>query len=442
VWLMYEGLLAVEDGAGRRRKWPIVAFCALVGGSWTYLFDISRFSGIEASVLLLGIVTAAAGRIERGLSRSAAAGPIPWALLGAVIGGSLYTRPQVEVYAVPATMFLLFRLRRLQPAAVQPALTAVALGAFAGYVPMLLHDAFRAPSWPFRHHVGLKIGTARTIPPACREFFTDIAPRLFALGFHHPLYSALTLAWIAAAATLFAAGWRRGGNALSAVDRTWGVGSALLALMMFLLPRLSVNAESRRYCLQIIPGVAWVFARLAATTRIRRTAASILIAAMLILSLPQWTEMVRGARETDRAMREAESAFVPYLQAQHAPILAQYWDAYLLAFLSDGTLRIEAYPWDLVRTYGWLKEADMARRTVWLVKMGSGHDVAKRLAEECGESAVRRLRQRDAPLPLLDRPCELWEFPPGREAIALMKNHHPRYFTTPYPPGSRAADNR
>jgi hypothetical protein len=139
----------------------------------------------------------------------------------------------------------------------------------------------------------------------------------------------------------------------------------------------------------------------------------------------------------DRQIRELETQFIPYLKGLNAPILTQYWDAYLLAFLADGTLKIEAYPWDLVRTYGLLQEDDMRRRTIWLMKRGYIGDTWDRLVAELGLPAVRQAHGQNVPLKLRGRECELLEFESGQEAVALMKKHHPRYFTTAYPPGSR-----
>ncbi len=433
LWLMYEGLLAAEDRGGRRRAWPPVVFCLLVGGSWNTIADLGRFSSIEVSFLLLGLIVWVAGRLERALAAGAPPANLLWGVLGLVAGHAFYARPQMILFAALAAGLLLRRLRREQAAAFRPALLALLVGLLLGYLPMLLHNVLRA-DWPFGHHIHLKLGSPRKIAAAFLLFTTEIGPRLLGLDPAHRLYSALVLLWIVATVALYVTAVRRRPATVTSLDRVWALGSLITVLLMIVVPRLSVNAESRRYCLHVLPGVAWLFARFGAGPGARRAAASVLTAALTLLALPAWQRQLVEARDRDRSLREAETKFVPYLRSLQAPIVAQYWDAYLLAFLSDGTLPIEAYPWNLVRTYGWLKEPDMARRTVWLVRSGYGGDTWRQLERELGAGAPERMRRQDTPLPLLDCACELWECPTGRETVALFKKYHPRYFTTPYPP--------
>ncbi len=437
LWLVYEALLTVEDTAGRRRAWPLIVFCALVGCSTTYLLDISRFSGIEVSLLLLSIVTFAAARIERAVAAATAPSLLLWGVLGAAGSFACYSRPSIVVYAVPAIGLLLFRLRARRPGAWKPAIMALAAGAFVGYVPMLLHTLFRAPLWPFGHHLALHLGKRNAIGVDFAEFFTAIVPRVFDLSTDDRLHSALTLIWIGGAIALFAVALRRNRAAVPAVDGVWVIGSFAIALAMILVPLLSFSTECRRYCLHVLLGAAWLFARYAGAPGWRRVSASLLVGGLIVLAIPQWRHRIDDAKVEDRQTRELETQFIPYLRGLNAPILTQYWDAYLLAFLADGTLKIEAYPWDLVRTYGLLQEADMRRRTVWLVKSGYGGDTWDRLVAELGLPAVRKTHGHNTPLRLRGRECELWEFDSGQEAVALMTKYHPRYFTTAYPPGSR-----
>ncbi len=451
LWLVYEALLLTEDRAGRRRIWPLAVFCVLIGGSWNYLFDISVFSSIELSLLLLGVIVFAAARIEWAHAAGAGSPWLGWGLLGAATGYALCSRPQMLLFGALAIVLMGVRQRLCSgglgpPTAVTDRrysgsrnwIVALSAGLFLGYLPMLLHHLLRAAEWPFQHHLPLQWVTGHKLVAAAAVFFAQIGPRIFALSVEYWPHAVLTLLWIAAAVLLCLLPARRRGAPLTALDRVWALGALALVLMMLLAPQLSLNQENRRYCLHLFLCAAWLFARFAASPGWRLRTASAGVVALTLAALPAWREQLGCARQADRELRDAEREFVPYLQAQHAPILAPYWDAYVLAFLADGRLSIEAYPWDLVRTYGLLSEKDLTARTLWLVTSGRGKEAWWRLEQELGPEAVRGMHRQDAPLRLQGRACELWEFSDGRSSVALMKKYHPRYFSTPYPPGRRA----
>ena len=433
LWLVYEALLLTVARDGRQQAWPLVAFCVLVGGSWNYLFDIAVFSSIELSLLLLGLIAFATARIERAQVTGVGSPWAVWGLLGLATGYALCSRPQMLLFAVPALCALLFR-QRLRPSR----LVALLAGVFLGYLPMLLHHLLRAADWPFHHQLPTQALTLHTFISAAGIYFTQIAPRIFDIGAEHLLHAALVLLWLIVVLALYFLPARLRGATLTLLDHVWAFGALALVLMMLLAPQLSLNQENRRYCLHLFLCAAWLFARCAAAPGWRRYAASALLAALTLATLPMWREQLANARADDRAWRAAQAEFIPYLEAQHAPILAPYWDAYVLAFLADGKLPIEAYPWDLVRTYGRLTEQDMATRTLWLVTAGRGKEAWARLDQELGAGTAQKMRQQDAPLRLRDRACELWEFPDATTSVLLMKKFHPHYFSTPYPPGRRA----
>lgn len=436
LWLIYEALLTAEDRSGRRRAWPPVVFCLLMAGSWSTISDLGYFSSIEVAFFLLGVIVWAAGRLDAAIAAGASPGKLLWVALGMACGYACYSRPQMLAPGVLAAWFLLSRLRRQQASAFRPALLALLGGVWLGYAPMLLHNIFRA-DWPFQHAIPLELGSRRKIAAAFTIFATEITPRLLGIDAEHRFHSALILLWVAAGvAGYLAAAWRRSESA-TILDQVWALGALFIVLLMILVPGLSLNAVCRRYCLHVIPALAWLFARFWAAPGLRRAAASLLTGAIVLQAVPAWQRQLSAARASDRDLWEAETRFIPYLQSLQAPIVAQYWDAYLLAFLADGALPIEAYPWNLVRTYGLLAESDMAGRVLWLVRCGYGQDTLRQMELELGKDALERMSRRDTPLSLLGRECELWEFETGRETVALFKKHHPRYFTTAYPPGSR-----
>jgi hypothetical protein len=165
------------------------------------------------------------------------------------------------------------------------------------------------------------------------------------------------------------------------------------------------------------------------------------VTAIVFLSLAPWRARLQDKIQENAQIRIAEQEFVPALMRYNTPVLCDYWDAYLLAFLSDGRLKIDAFPWQLVRTYGWLKEPEMRRQTLWLIRAGYGHDTLESFKKEIGSTTLAKLKNQDLPMQLFDRPCELWFWNNGSVAVELMQKHHPEYFTTPYPPGSASRLN-
>ena len=433
LWLVYEALLITEARTGRRRIWPLMAFTVFIGSSWSYLFDIAVFSSVEISFLLLGLVILASAQIEHAQDVRAAPRLAWWGLLGLATGFAPCSRPQMLLFAVPAAVLLVVRERRRLPV-----LFAYCAGVLFGYLPMLLHILLRAPTWPFLHHLPMQVVTGHKFIAAAGVFFGQILPRIFALDVVHWPHAVLVFGWIVLSTAGYLLVLRRRADALAVLDHVWALGVLALVLLMLLAPQLSLNQENRRYCLHIFLAIGWLGARFWAGPGWPRTVASVLLAALSLAALPAWREQIVYAYADDHAKRAAEREFVPYLQKQQTPLLAPYWDAYLLAFLADGQLLIEAFPWDMVRTYGLLDEKDMAARTVWLVTGGHGKDTWLQLTQEFGPAQLQQMHRQDCPLRLLGRDCELWQFTDGRTSVALMKKYHPNYFSQPYPPGRSA----
>jgi hypothetical protein len=130
-----------------------------------------------------------------------------------------------------------------------------------------------------------------------------------------------------------------------------------------------------------------------------------------------------------------EEGVIPILEKRHVPVFTDYWDAYLLAFLGDGRVKIEAYPWDLVRTYGLITRKELMDGSLWLVKSGFGQLTRDQLNADLSFPADHIFASEDLPAGMFQRPCELWTLPKPEDAIRLMKKYQWRYFITQYPPG-------
>ena len=90
---------------------------------------------------------------------------------------------------------------------------------------------------------------------------------------------------------------------------------------------------------------------------------------VLLSSVVSWRDVVTDKLKKNTLYKHMiRGQLVPELERQHAVIIADYWDAYILLFLSEGRLRVEAQPWFWVRTYGRIGAAEMQSNTLWLAR--------------------------------------------------------------------------
>ncbi|MEI7436276.1 MAG: hypothetical protein WCL16_05670, partial [bacterium] len=315
----------------------------------------------------------------------------------------------------------------------------LAAGAILGYLPMLAHIVFRAANWPFGNQLHAKIALSEVVDTQFR-FFTRVAARIFGVHGDNPVFSAISLLWVAIALLAFAAAVRRKRSQpaqITALDAAWVIGSLGIILAMIATPVLVHDGSSRRYCLHVLPAVAWLFARFLPTSNWRRWLAAGLVLALAATSVPVWVHRLNAEALVEQSVRETKERFIPELMDSQAVILTDYWDAYLLAFLADGRIKVEAYPWDWVRTYGLVARDEMSRRTLWLVKSGYGRNTRDQLLKELGPGVLDRITVRNMRESLSGRKCQLWETGDSEPAAALMQKHQARYFSTHYPPGQK-----
>ena len=442
LWLLAESLLVLLRGRGERPLLPLGLFCLAIASSSLYLFDIETCSSIEMSLFLLGLVFYAAARLEAGATRNPAAALTSWwLLLGLATSATLYTRPQIALYGIPLMVAFLARVRRLHGGRVAKRRgVLLAAGALAGYLPMLAHHVFRAADWPFRNHLHPKLALLKTGDTAAR-FFKEVGARIFGVCADHPVFSAISLAWVALAILAFALAWRRNRSQpgfVSALDAAWLIGSLGIVLTMILVPAFVMDGESRRYCLHVLPATAWLFARFVplAGGGWSRWAAAMFAMALAAASVPVWTSRIDSETLRNEGIRDIRDRFLPELMESQAVIITDYWDAYLLAFLADGKIKIEAFPWHSVRTYGLVGRDEMRRRTLWLVRTGFRQSTEEKLVKELGPGVLDRVTAQDMREPLLGHACQLWNLGDPESAVALMQKFRKQYFARPYPPGS------
>lgn len=437
LWLLFESFLLVQRRTGRPR-WPAaVIFCLLIASSSRFLFVLAENSSVEMSLFVLGILFYSAARIEEGLAANARPRQGAWLTFGLATTLALISRPQVFLYGL--VMAPLLFLRTWSVASVKGrclVFTAFLLGGFAGYVPMLLHNIFRAPTWPYAYVTNLITATGKDFTHALSVFFVEggIYSKMFGIHRQDPVLSALAILWVAGALAGFLGAALRGKKETTVVDMGWVGGSILIMSVMMLVPALSVNSVTIRYCLQTFVGMAWLFSRFAVPAGPRWLLPLALAAMVPAFSAREWERQLTKARNEERDLNTAIHTVIPELESHHAVILTDYWDAYLLRFLSDEKLPVEPFPWQYVRTYGAVSEDLMNRRTVWLICKGYGHATWDRLEAHFGKPFMKTIQTIPIRPEFCRRRCELWTFEDTTISTRLMQEHHPMYFRVSYPP--------
>jgi hypothetical protein len=417
-----------QRSAGAGVFWPSLAVALLAAGNVTFIADHAKNSGVELSLFLIGLMLWAGSRIE------ARPRPADWLVLGAATGFADISRLQMIFYGLPLLGLLLIREWRregFRPAAAGAALAA--LGMALGYAPLLAHRFWRAGDWPSAFELPLTLGTGEQIVRSWKVTLNDMLPGIFGIRPEMTLKPLRYLLWAVAVLPAYMwTLWKKPART-SMLDHALVLGSLAILAALILVPSLSRDGEQRRYALTLFIAGIWLCGRFWPAPGWRNAAAVALGAGLLAAAVPRWEARLEKSRLADQRLREARALLVPELASHGAVILANYWDASLLQFLSDGRLAVEALPWGAVRTYGRVPRSAFGRRTLWLALQGRERELTERLRGEAGAAAPVRI-------PLQNRfqgkSGELWEFPDRALGARLMERAHPLYFRTPYPPGS------
>lgn len=436
LWLVYEALLTSLKRRPQEAWLAAVVFCLLVAASPRYVLDLGNNNSNEITLFVVGIFFFAAARLE-----ARREGP-PWRpafygwLLGCAAGYALCSRPNTLPYALVLGLALFLR-REQRPSGFGARLAWLrwpALGALAGLLPLVLHHLLRGPTWPYAHAFVPTVGSLQEMRSAARVVITEVVPSLFQLDRPHLVHGLVVATLVAVTLSALSRAVLRRDPRISIADLAWAIGTLVILGLMILFPVLAQNAESRRYALHASPAVAWIFCRLCLARSPAKWLGVALVAALLGAAGPLWAESLAQARREEHARRRIVGETIPLLERTASVVLADYSDAYLLRFLGNGRLRIEAFPWQLVRTYGYLRPEELEGPLVWFLSRGNTQALRRRLTRELGAGEIARLEVRPLDVLLEGRRCQLWISPDGRRARDLMQRQQPLYFSTPYPP--------
>ena len=436
--LVFESLLMAQKQTGKPQLAPLALFALIMASSDAYLFDLSLNSSNEMSILLTGALMYLAGRLDLQSTQGVAPSWRPWVVMGVVIIAMQYIRPMLLTFALPALFFLLAQAWRAKGAraAVWLLLPLVA-GLAIGYLPMLAHKLFRADSWPYHWFLHLEIGGGIGMENAIGVLTHIILPRLMTMLWDEaPTRFVLTALWLVAIIAMVALALaREGRGAFTITDKAWIIGQSSSILIMVLIPALSGDTGSRRYCLHLLPTVAWLFVRFAYPLSRTSMAAVALALAMVVSSAAGWKDKIAWETQRNSQVEQTLKLAVPELVAMDAVFLTDYWDAYLLSFISREKIAVEAFPWQIVRRYGYFTRDQMRRRTVWLACDGYAHDTQNWLIIEVGQEEVNRMRRKDLENKIVGRLCEAWELAEPTLPEKIMEKFQPLFFTSTFPPG-------
>lgn len=415
----------------RERLVAGATFCFLLLCSPAFIFELGINAGVENMFFLIGIVAYAVARIGKAIDEGHAAPVWLWLIFGIATGFGWYCRPHVMFYSAAAMPFLLFWYRKQCLAAA----LSMGGGLLIGILPMILHHLFVAESWPYDLRIDSTMGTLSEIRGDIGMMLHGIIPKLYSMSADHLIHARISWFWIMLVPVLTGLALFR--NRLKIIDILWIGGTGLILLLMALIPALSFATEHRRHCFAMLPATAWALTTLAWNTKITRWLAIALTVVLFVVALPVWSDFAQKEGAYDQTLRETSSATIPELQQHGRIFLTDYWDAYLLAFLADGRITVEAFPWELVRTYGLISCGQLQEKTHWLIKSGYGHKPAIRLEKEFGINALKGITEIAVTNRLYGRECELWILAPDHDIAALYERMHPRYFQTTYPAGSK-----
>ncbi|MBI5814552.1 MAG: hypothetical protein HZB29_02950 [Nitrospinae bacterium] len=431
LFMMSEAIAVTERSEGRDPVFRSAVFCAFVAVFPTHLFTINEMASLEMSFFTLGAIILAGAKIEPAIGGNGVAGLRFPLMFGGALGFAMISRPQAAVYGFCALSVLVAKTWRKAGARSVALLAApIVAAAAAGWTPVILHKIFRAHKWPFTLKTGIHISSMSELHDRIELFYRKIIPSMFDLGPDQPVFSAL-----AALGALLALGWffaaafkdRR----ISAADFQFVAGSAIIVAVMLAIPGMSASTGHRRYILHAFTGTAWLFASWACMGLWRKRGAALLLAAIAVLSIPMWRERLDGEKERNMNFIDT-AAMVPGLAAHGYIFIADYWDAYLLVFISGGKVKAEPLPWQLVRRYGAIPEKEMAENSVWIIPEGLGGEVHEKLASNFGRpDAIREMY-----ITLFGKRRVMTWFDDGSMAAKMMRRENPLYFPTRYPPGS------
>ncbi|MDH4183673.1 MAG: hypothetical protein OEV92_05585 [Nitrospinota bacterium] len=437
ILLIMESLLMAQRQTEKPQTAAMALFALMIASSDAYLFDASLNSSNEISIFLVGALMFLTGRIDSAQFRGAAPLWRDWFFLGMTFSLMWICRPMLLTFALGSLPFLLAGSGAGKGwRSLNRPLALLAAGAALGYAPMIAHWLFRAATWPYHWFLPLVIGGGIGVENAVGVLIHVILPRLMTMLWEEaPARYVITALWLTATFTLIiTAALRQGKSAFTVTDRAWLIGQSSSILIMAMIPSLSGDTGARRYCLHLLPMVAWMFCRFAFPMGRVAMVAIALAVALAISSAGGWKDRLAYEYKRNGQIEQTVELAAPELQALNAVIFTDYWDAYLLSFITAERVIAEAFPWQITRRYGYFTEQMVRRRTVWLVCDGYATATQNQLAWELGEEAVGRMKRMDLTNMIVGRRCEAWDLPEPSMAVDLINKYHPAFFRTSYPP--------
>lgn len=409
VWLLYEALISSMRLKGRSSESTLVAgtaFCLVLGSNISFLVSLGDVSLTEQYHFCIGLQVFLITALSRRLLAGQTVPTGGWALLGIAVSYSYVVRPNAFLFGAAgcALLFLFYAKRVLKWKAILPFVGGLVLA----YLPVVWHIACRRDSWPVGAFVPpLSFSNASEIGGQFRALTTEVLPYLFLFDRGSAPLTFFGLFWCLLALVglvrLLHTGWRKFEQGSLVIEGTLLGGSLLVVGLMLFVRGVCVDWASSRYCLALVPVVAWWV--VVGMVRGRKSWLAVLFVSVLLTVFQVPPLLARLRTEAVRATVEVDS--IDRLNEKYPGRLffAKFWDAYEMDFVSSGSPAMVPFPFDNTRLFGRYAQRIRSEKPLWLIEEEQLDDVVSKAQEVTPEirfDEVESLNIRGRPYRILE----------------------------------------
>ena len=425
TWLLYEALLislSIKERSPLEILGAGCAFCLAISTNQLYVFSLADVSLTEQYHFCIGLQFFMVAWIYRTLKRSETVPKWLWIAFGVALGYSYIVRPNAFLFGIAGCFALVVPYWRqmLTRAAFLPFVCGFGLA----YTPILYHKFFRLSVWP----------VGAMVPPlhlsSLAEALTQFAmlrktlAYLFMFGTSSTALSFVLTLWICLGLIGLVGMIIRGSKKIDSlvIEGTSVVGLFLVFSLMVLVRGLCTDINSMRYCLAVVPLVAWW--AVAGLMRGKAGTALVLFVSLCLAGLQAPHLKARVENEKVRAEQFPKAVQTLTDKYSDRVFLAVYWDAYEIDFLTSAKPAMVPFPFETTRLFGRHSVQLTNQKPLWLVEEARADEIKNRVQEFLPEVEFTELDS----LTLRNRPYLILESQTG-SGKRLIELFSPNYFT-------------
>jgi hypothetical protein len=427
TWLLYEALL-LSLVLKERKPYQMLAggfaFCLAIGTNRLYLFTLADVSLTEQYHFCVGLQIFLVAWLHRLMSQRKKVPRWLWVVFGVALGYSYIVRPNAFLFGIAGCLALVIPYWRqmLTRAAFLPFLGGFGLA----YLPILFHKFFRLSVWP----VGAKV------PPLVIASFTEASTQfsvlretlayLFGFAIDSSALSAFLTVWVclslAGLIALVVKALRNKTLGTLVIEGTLLGGLLFVFALMVLVKGICTDVNSMRYCLAVVPIVAWW--AVAGGIRGPKSAAIVVLVSLALTVLQGPYLKMRIQDEQTRAEQFPKSVQVLSTKYSDRVMFAVYWDAYEIDFLTSAKPAMVPFPFETTRLFGRHSVKLLKEKPLWLVEEARVEEIKSRVRDFVPDLEFVELDS----LTLRGKPYLILESESGSGA-RLIDQFSPNYFT-------------